>query len=317
VDTEFRIFPRRASTVAGEVDHLYLFLVGVTVFFTVLIFSLVIIFAIKYRRRPGREHGTQTGSNTTLEIVWMLIPLGLCMVMFFWGAKLYFGIYRPPSDALEVYVVAKQWMWKLQHAEGASEIDELHVPVDRPIRLTMTSQDVIHSFYVPEFRIKQDVLPNRYTTIWFQATRPGEYHLFCAEYCGTKHSGMTGRVVVMSEPEYQAWLAAGISQGGLASEGHRLFLSLGCSTCHTDSTDARAPRLGGLFGTRVLLADGGLVAADEAYLRESILDPEAKTVAGFQPLMPKFRGRLTEEDLIKLVAYVKSLGKPVERVNNP
>jgi cytochrome c oxidase subunit 2 len=181
----------------------------------------------------------------------------------------------------------------------------------------MTSLDVIHSFYVPEFRIKQDVLPNRYTTIWFQATRPGEFHLFCAEYCGTKHSGMTGRVVVMSEPEYQGWLAAGISPGGLASEGHRLFLSLGCATCHTDSTDARAPRLAGLFGTRVLLADGGLVVADEAYLRESILDPEAKAVYGFQPIMPKFRGRLTEEELIKLVAYVKSLGKSLERVNNP
>jgi len=317
VDTEFRIFPRRASTLAGDVDDLYLFLVGVTVFFTVLIFTLVITFAVKYRRRPGREHGVQTSSNTTLEIVWMLIPLGLCMVMFFWGAKLYFGIYRAPSDALDVYVVAKQWMWKLQHAEGASEIDELHVPINRPVRLTMTSQDVIHSFYVPEFRIKQDVLPNSYTTIWFQATRPGEYHLFCAEYCGTKHSGMTGRVVVMSEPEYQAWLAAGISQGGLASEGHRLFLSLGCSTCHTDSTDARAPRLTGLFGTRVLLSDGGGVVADEAYLRESILDPEAKVVYGFQPIMPKFRGRLTEEELIKLVAYVKSLSKPLERVNNP
>jgi cytochrome c oxidase subunit 2 len=317
VDTEFRIFPRRASTLAGSVDDLYLFLVGVTLFFTVLIFVLVITFAVKYRRRPGREHAVQTGTNTPLEIAWMVIPLCLCLVMFYWGAKLYFGIYRAPSDALDVYVVARQWMWKLQHAEGASEIDELHVPVNRPVRLTMTSQDVIHSFYVPAFRIKQDVLPNRYTTIWFQATIPGEYHLFCAEYCGTKHSGMTGRVVVMSEPEYQQWLSSRISQGGLASGGHRLFLSLGCATCHTDSTDARAPRLAGLFGTRVLLAGGGLVVADEAYLRESILDPEAKVVSGFQPIMPKFRGRLTEEDLIQLVAYIKSLGQSEQRVNNP
>jgi cytochrome c oxidase subunit 2 len=313
MDTGFRLFPERASTIAGRIDDLYLYLVLVSAFFTVLIFTLVIFFAVKYRRRPGRTLATQTGQNVPLEIAWMAIPLGLCMVMFVWGAKLYFGLYRPPSDALDVYVVAKQWMWKLQHAEGASEIDELHVPINRPIRLTMTSQDVIHSFYVPAFRIKQDVLPNRYTTIWFQATRPGQYHLFCAEYCGTKHSGMTGRVVVLGEHEYQEWLAGGISQGSLASGGLKLFLQLGCAACHTGRSDARCPRLEGLFGTEVRLQDGSTVVADEAYVRESILDPRAKIVSGFQPIMPAFRGRLSEEDLVMLVAYVKSLGASEEK----
>jgi cytochrome c oxidase subunit 2 len=299
---------------AESIDHLYFYLLLVSAVFSILIFTLVIVFAVKYRRRPERLHATPTGQNVPLEIAWMAIPLGLCMVMFFWGARLYTALYRPPSDALDVYVVAKQWMWKLQHAEGASEINELHVPVGRPIRLTMTSQDVIHSFFVPAFRVKQDVLPNRYTTLWFQATRPGEYHLFCAEYCGTKHSGMTGRVVVMGEHEYQAWLSGGISQGSLAGGGHRLFLSLGCITCHTGRSDARCPRLEGLFGTEVKLKDGSVVVADEAYIRESILDPRAKIVSGFEPVMPAFRGRLSEEDLIQLVAYVKSLGAPEGRI---
>lgn len=308
MDEGFRLFPERASTTAGNVDDLYLYLVLVSTFFTLLIFVTVIVFAVKYRRRPGRLHATQTGTNVPLEVAWMVIPLALCGVMFFWGAKVYFGLYRPPSDSLDVYVVAKQWMWKLQHAEGASEINELHVPVGRPIRLTMTSQDVIHSFFVPAFRVKQDVLPGRYTTLWFQATRAGKYHLFCAEYCGTKHSGMTGRVIVMEEHEYEKWLSGGISQGSLASGGQRLFLSLGCAACHTEGPDARCPRLEALFGSEVKLQDGSTVVADEAYVRESILDPKAKVVSGFQPLMPAFRGRLSEEDLVLLVAYVKSLG---------
>jgi cytochrome c oxidase subunit 2 len=298
---------------AGNVDDLYLYLVLVAGFFTILIFTLVITFAVKYRRRPGRERAVQIATNTPLEIAWMAVPLALCLVMFGWGAKLYFRLYRPPSDALDVYVVARQWMWKLQHAEGAVEINELHVPIGRPVRLTMTSQDVIHSFYVPAFRIKQDVLPERYTTLWFQATRPGEYHLFCAEYCGTKHSGMTGRVVVMGVADYEAWLATRTSQGSLAAGGHRLFLTLGCSGCHTEGPDARAPRLGGLYGTEVRLNSGGTVVADEAYVRESILDPAAKVVSGFQPIMPVFRGRVSDEDLIQLVAYVKSLAGPGER----
>jgi len=201
-------------------------------------------------------------------------------------------------------------MWKLQHTEGASEINELHVPLGRPIRLTMTSQDVIHSFYVPAFRVKQDVLPGRYTTIWFEPAKLGEYHLFCAEYCGTKHSGMVGRVVVLTPADYERWLAGGLSPGSLASGGQRLFLSLGCANCHTGDAGARCPNLVHLFGSRVRLQGGDEVVADESYIRESILDPAAKIVAGYQPIMPAFRGRVSEEELIQLVAYVKSLGSP-------
>jgi cytochrome c oxidase subunit 2 len=310
MDTGFRIFPEQASTGAAGVDHLYFYLLCVTVFFTGLIFLLVLIFCVKYRRRPGRDTGVQVKSNLLLEITWIAIPLVLVLIMFFWGVAAYFPIYRPPSDALDVYVVGRQWMWKLQHAEGASEINELHVPLGRPIRLTMTSQDVIHSFYVPAFRVKQDVLPGRYTTIWFEPAKLGEYHLFCAEYCGTKHSGMVGRVVVLTPADYERWLAGGLSPGSLASGGQRLFLSLGCANCHTGDTGARCPNLVRLFGSRVRLQGGDEVVADESYIRESILDPAAKIVAGYQPIMPAFRGRVSEEELIQLVAYVKSLGAP-------
>lgn len=317
MDTGFRLLPERASTVAASVDGLYLYLVLFSAFFTALIFILVTVFAVKYRKRPGREHAAQVRTRTWLELTWMVVPLSLCLVVFVWGAKAYVSLYEIPPGAMDVYVVAKQWMWKLQHSEGLSEINELHVPVNRPVRLLMTSQDVIHSFYVPAFRIKQDVLPNRYTTIWFQATRPGEYPLRCAEYCGTKHSGMIGRIVVLSEADYGRWLSSGTSQGGLASVGLQLFQSLGCSSCHTGRSDARCPKLEGLFGTEVLLDDGRSVVADEAYLRESILDPKAKIVSGFQPIMPVFRGQVSEDDLIRLIAYLKSQGPAPERSKEP
>jgi cytochrome c oxidase subunit 2 len=242
-----------------------------------------------------------------LEVAWIVIPLILVLIMFFWGAIAYFPLYRPPADALDVYVVAKQWMWKLQHVEGSSEINELHIPAGRPIRLLMTSQDVIHSFYVPAFRLKQDVLPGRYTTLWFQGTRVGEYALYCAEYCGTNHSGMTGRIVVQSPADYQRWLTGGISPSSVASRGQQLFLSLQCATCHAEGPGARGPSLAGLTGSRVLLQDGREIVADESYIRESIVDPASKLVAGYQPIMPVFRGRVSEEELLQLVAYVKSL----------
>src|SRR5579863_8672416 len=227
------LWPSRASSGAGNVDALYIFLVLLAGFMCLAIFTMIVLFAVRYRRQPGRQ-AEQIEGSTALEITWSVVPLGIFMVIFAWGAFIFFQERTPPRDASEVYVVAKQWMWKLEHVEGQREINELHVPVGRDVRLIMTSQDVIHSFYVPAFRIKQDVLPNRYTTIWFQAIRPGVYHLFCAEYCGTKHSGMTGRVVVLPESEYQQWLAGGISQGSLAAGGHKLFLSLGCANCHTE-----------------------------------------------------------------------------------
>ena len=307
MDQELPLFPDQASTIAPEVDALFLFILGVALVFTALIFALVIVFAVKYRRRPGRQEGEQVKPTPWLEITWIAVPLMLCLAMFFWGARLYFTQQRPPSDALDVYVVGRQWMWKLQHAEGPSEINELHVPVGRAVRLNLTSQDVIHSFFVPAFRIKMDVLPGRTTTAWFQPTRTGRYHLFCAEYCGTKHSGMVGRVIVMELADYERWLAGETGGAGLAAGGERLFLALGCATCHTSDSQARGPSLDNLFGKMVTLRDGRTVEADEAYVRESILDPGAKLVAGFEPLMPSYRAQLNEEDVIKLIAYLKTL----------
>jgi cytochrome c oxidase subunit 2 len=229
------------------------------------------------------------------------------MVIFAWGAFIFFQERTPPRDASEVYVVAKQWMWKLEHVEGQREINELHVPVGRDVKLIMTSQDVIHSFYVPAFRIKQDVLPGRYTTAWFRATKPGVYHLFCAEYCGSQHSGMIGQVMVMEPAQYQAWLSGGSTSGSLASNGESIFQQLGCVTCHRSDTQGRGPNLAGIFGKPVQLEDGRTVVADENYIRESILSPSAKVVKGFKPIMPVFQGLVSEEQLTELVAYVKSL----------
>jgi len=245
--------------------------------------------------------------SLALEIAWTIIPLGLGLVMFAWGAQVYFNQARPPAETLDIYVVGKQWMWKFQHLDGRREINELHVPVGRAVRLTGTSEDVIHSFFVPAFRLKADVIPGRYTTLWFNATKAGSYHLFCAEYCGTKHSGMVGTVVVMEPNEYQAWLAGGGGEGSLASQGQKLFQDLACITCHRADGQGRGPALEGVFGSRVSLNSGQVVVADEAYLRESILSPSAKIAAGFQPLMPTFQGLVSEEQLLALIEYVKSL----------
>lgn len=246
------LFPERASTVASQVDSLYFFLVGITIFFSVLIATLIVYFAVKYRSRgEGEPAPKQHTGGTTLELLWTIIPFAISMAIFFWGASIFFTIGRPPDDALEVYVVAKQWMWKLQHMEGQREINELHVPLGRDVRLRMTSEDVIHSLYVPAFRIKQDVLPGRYTQMWFHPTKAGRYHLFCAEYCGTKHSGMIGWVTVMDPPEYQAWLSGGSGEGSLASRGEKLFQDLACNNCHKPDGTGRGPSLVGIFGKTV------------------------------------------------------------------
>lgn len=294
---------------AGNVDALYIFLVVLSSVMSILIFTLILIFAAKYRKRRGVMAEQIEGSHA-LEITWSSIPLAVFMVIFVWGTWLYFQERTPPQGATEVYTVAKQWMWKFQHIEGAREINELHVPVGRDVKMIMTSQDVIHSFYVPAFRIKQDVLPGRYTTAWFHATKPGTYHLFCAEYCGTQHSGMIGQVVVMEPAQYQAWLSGGSSTGNLASTGQQIFMGLGCSTCHRADTQGRGPNLVGAFGKKVLLEDGRTVTADEDYVRESILNPSAKIVSGFKPIMPTFQGIVSEEQLNALVAYVKSMSAP-------
>jgi len=305
----FPLWPVAASSGAGNVDALYIFLVALSAFMCAGIFTMILVFALRYRRRKGIE-AEQIEGSTVLEITWSAVPLFIFLFIFTWGAVIYFAERTPPRGATEVYVVAKQWMWKLQHPEGPREINELHVPVGRDVKLIMTSQDVIHSFYVPSFRIKQDVLPGRYTTAWFRATKPGTYHLFCAEYCGTMHSGMIGQVVVMEPNRYEAWLAGGGTSGSLAANGASMFQQLGCPTCHRSDTQGRGPNLVGVFGKRVQLEDGRTVIADEDYIRESIVAPSAKVVSGFRPIMPVFQGLVSEEQLNALVAYVKSLNPP-------
>ncbi len=304
----FPLWPVEASSHAFHEDLLFIFLVVVCAVTTAAIFAVIALFAMKYRRRHGRE-ATPIEGSLILEIGWSVIPLGIFIVMFAWGAILFFNMRTPPQDAAEVYLVAKQWMWKLEHTEGQREINELHVPVGRNVKLIMTSQDVIHSFYVPAFRVKQDVLPGRYTTMWFRATRPGTYHLFCAQYCGTMHSGMIGEVVAMEPSDYQAWMSGGAVTGSLAQTGQTLFQQLGCATCHRFDVQGRGPNLTGVFGKPVQLEDGRNVVADENYVRESILNPAAKVVSGFKPVMPVFQGQVSEEQLAALVAYVKSLSQ--------
>ena len=313
------LFPEQASTLAAQVDLLYFFLIGISLFFGLLIATLLVVFAIRFRRRPGGRIPPVIHGSTPLEIAWSVIPFGLSMIIFLWGALLYFDMARPPDNAHEVFVVGKQWMWKLQHLEGRREINELHVPLGQAVKLTMTSEDVIHSFYVPAFRMKADVLPGRYTTTWFQATKVGDYHLFCAEYCGTSHAGMIGHIVVMEPADYQAWLSQGgpgaaPAAGGVqpvsvspAATGETLFRERACITCHQPQSGSLGPSLIGIYGKSVQLQDGRAVVADDAYLRESILNPTAKIVAGFQPVMPTFQGQLDEEQVFQLIQYIKSL----------
>ncbi len=308
------LFPERASTMAARVDALYFFLLAIGIFFSLLIAGLIVFYAIKYRRRSPEAVGAAIHGGLWLEIGWSVGPLLITMVIFVWGASVFFAMSTPPAETLNIYVVGKQWMWKFQHLDGQREINELHVPVGRAVKLIMTSEDVIHDVFVPAFRIKADVLPGRYTTEWFEATKPGRYHLFCAEYCGTRHSGMIGEVVVMEPSEYQVWLSGGAPEGSLASAGEKLFQDLACVTCHRPDSQGRGPLLQGLFGKTVALANGATVAADESYIRESILNPGAKITAGFQPIMPTFQGLVSEEQLLALVEYIKSL-KPQPEVS--
>lgn len=309
MNKEFRIFPEQASSLAGQVDLLYYVLTGLSIFFALLIFFLIYVFAVRYRRRSEDEVPRQIPGLLQLELAWSLIPLAICLVIFVWGAKLYFNTYSPPRDAYEIHVVGKQWMWHIQHPNGKREINELHVPTGEPIKLTMATEDVIHSFYVPAFRTKKDVVPGRYATMWFEAIKPGEYHLFCAEYCGTKHSQMIGKVVVMDPADYQQWLSGGESNDPPAIAGEKQFQQIGCVTCHGEKPGSRGPSLKGVFGSQVALQNGQSVLANEEYLRESILNPNAKTVAGYQSLMPTYQGQISEANLLQIVAYLKALKK--------
>ena len=301
------LFPEQASTLAPRVDALLYFLLAVSVFFSLLISISIVVFAITYRRRSENERPPLILGNLGLEIFWTAVPLAITMVIFVWGAKLFFISFYPPPNALEINVVAKQWMWKVQHPEGKSEIDELHVPMGLPIKLLLTSQDVIHDFFVPAFRVKKDVLPGRYTTVWFEASKPGSYHLFCAQYCGTQHSGMVGRIIVMEPLAYATWLGGGGTGGSVIAAGEKLFQTLGCASCHLPNDTGRGPSLVGLIGKTVVLQNGKSVIADENYIRESILEPQAKIVRGYQSIMPLFKGSISEEGVMQIISYIKSL----------
>src|SRR5215471_16910936 len=311
------LFPERASTMAHHVDALFFYLLAVSLFISLLILVLIISFSLKYRRRAPNEIGAPLGGSMKLEVLWMVIPFLLAMVMFGWGASLFTAMQRPPPQAMEIYVVGKQWMWKLQHPEGQMEINELHVPVGRDIKLTMTSEDVIHDFFVPAFRVKSDVLPGRYTSIWFRPTKPGRYHLFCSQYCGTNHAVMGGWVTVMEPADFEAWMSGGPTQGSLAEAGAKLFRELACNNCHVSSGQGRGPSLVGLYGSIVRLEGGATVVADDNYLRESILNPRAKIVAGYKADMPVFQGLVNEEQLLELIAYIRSLAPPQAASGQP
>ncbi len=307
------LFPQQASNHATAVDGLYFFIISVTAFFALLVVVLVTIFAVRYRRRHAAEVGTPVHGALLLEITWSVIPLIIAMVMFYWGATVFFAMSRPPQNAMEIYTVGKRWMWKFQHVTGQREINELHVPVGTPVKLLIGSEDVIHSVFVPAFRVKMDAVPGRTTSLWFTATKPGQYHLFCAEYCGQRHSGMIGSVYVMEPAEFQTWLAGGAPPANMAEAGEKLFTDLACVTCHHEDNTGRGPSLRGVFGSTARMTGGGSVTVDEAYLRESIVNPQAKIVAGYQPLMPTFQGLVSEEQMNMLVAYIKSLAsRPAE-----
>src|SRR5271156_1850321 len=304
--THFALFPPEASGIAPETDALYFFLVLISLVGMGLVLGLVVGFSVLYRKERNPE-ATQIEGSTLLEATWTLIPLALFMICFVWGALLYFRIYNPPTNAMNIYVVGKQWMWKAEHPGGQHEIDSLHVPINRPVQLTMISQDVFHSFSIPAFRIKREVIPGRYSTVWFEATATGTYHLFCTQYCGTDHSAMIGEIVAMTPDAYQAWAAGSTSGASLAQNGERLFASLGCNSCHSGAATARGPNLAQVYGSQLQLADGSTVTANAAFLRESILNPSTRVTAGYAPIMPTYQGQVSEEGLIDLVEYIKNL----------
>ncbi len=306
--------PQQASSTAGQVDALYLYLIGVCLFFALLIFVLVAVFSIKYRRRSDSERPKPIHGNHFLEMLWTIVPFFFVMSFFIGGMVLYFGYFRPPAHSLEIFVVGKQWMWKLQHPSGPREINELHVPVNYPVKLTLTSEDVIHSFYVPAFRIKMDAVPGRYTRTWFKATQTGDFHLFCAEFCGTEHSKMIGKIHVMEMADYQKWLSERtgknikIQTGTMPTAvGEELFQKYRCIACHHATAGALGPDLTKAFGSEVKLADGKTVKVDEAYIQESLKNPTAKIVEGYAPLMPTYENILSEEQIFAIIEYLKHL----------
>jgi cytochrome c oxidase subunit 2 len=304
--TNFALFPPEASKIAPQMDALLFFMVLVSLIGLTIVVLLVVSFSILYNKKR-HPVAVQVEGSTLLEATWTIIPLGLFLVMFVWGALIYFRVFTPPANSMNIYVVGKQWMWKAEHPGGQHEINALHVPTGRAVQLTLISQDVFHSFSVPAFRVKREAIPGRYTTVWFEATVPGTYHLFCTQYCGTNHSQMTGDIVVMTPEDFRKWLASSTSGASLAQNGERLFASLSCAACHNTRPDARGPNLAGVYGAKLPLASGGTVIADDAYLREAILNPSQHVTQGYAPIMPTYQGQISEEGVIALLEYIKNL----------
>jgi cytochrome c oxidase subunit 2 len=302
----FPLFPPEASQLAAQSDALFFFLVLISLVGLTVVVLLIVGFSILYHRKRHPK-AVQIEGSTLLETTWTIIPLGLFLVVFVWGALIYFRVYTPPENAMNIYVVGKQWMWKAEHPGGQHEIDALHIPAGVPIQLTLISQDVFHSFSIPAFRVKREVIPGRYTSVWFQPTQVGTYHLFCSQYCGTDHSQMIGSIYVMKPEDYRAWLQTSTSGRSLAQDGERLFASLSCNACHNTRPDARGPNLVGVYGSQLTLANGETVTADEAYLRQAILDPAQHVTQGYAPIMPTYQGQVSEDGVIALVEYIRNL----------
>ena len=315
--SELPLFPEQASSLAPEIDNLYFGVLAITSFFALVVVIFVVYFAVKYRDYTGDKVGAPVTGSMPLELGWSLIPFFISMGMFVWASIVFFHIIRAPDQTLEIYSTGKQWMWRFQHIDGQREINELHVPVGRPVKVIFTSEDVLHDLFIPAFRVKADAIPGRYSAIWFTATKTGEYHLFCAAYCGTQHSGMIGTVFVMEPDDYQAWLGGGGATAGggtMVQRGEQLFTQLACVTCHLPDGSGRGPSLVGVFGSMVTLDNGTTLTADESYLRESIMNSQAKTVAGYQQLMPTFQGLVNEDGIASLIEYIKSLQPGAARV---
>ena len=304
--THFALFPPEASTIAPQSDALYFFMVLVSLVGLVIVVLLVVSFSILYSKER-HPNAVQIEGSTVLEATWTIIPLGLFLIMFVWGALLYFRIYTPPANAMNIYVVGKQWMWKAEHPGGQHEINSLHVPTGQPIQLTIISQDVFHSFSIPAFRVKREAIPGRYSSVWFEATTPGTYHIFCTQYCGTNHSAMIGEVTVLTPGDYEKWTQESTSGMSLAQNGERLFASMGCNACHSGNAAARGPNLAGVYGSTLQLTNGTQAQVTDGYLRDAILNPSAHITAGYAPIMPTYQGQISEDGLIDLVEYLKSL----------
>ena len=321
MNSDFTMFPEQASTAAAGVDALYFFIIGISGFLSTLTAVLLIYFAIRYRRKSPDQYPKRIHGSTLLESACAIGLFVLFLAMFFWSTSQYLWMMHPPDDAMEVYVVGKQWMWQLQHPEGGQrEINELHIPLGKPVKLVMTSEDVIHDFYVPAFRVKQDVLPGRYTYLWFQPIKEGDYHLFCGEYCGTQHSRMGGWVHVMAPEKYQQWLS-GKADLSMALRGRQLFLKYQCVACHSGDSRARAPLLEELYHKTVSLSDGRFIEANDEYIRRSIREPKADVVSGYKPIMPAFKPEQMDDlELQQLVVFIKNLGRdqtPTRNENTP